>query len=92
MLIRLHLNDNDLASRLAVLGYKTEKKEVSSFEKMNHNRDEMRTTDVLHVITPDEKRIPAAEFFENLLDSALMDMLIAYNDHQNKLQNESNNR
>lgn len=86
------MNDNDLAKRLAVLGYKTEMKEVSTFEKMNHNRDEMRTTDVLHVIAPDEKRIPANEFMENLLDSALMDMLIAYNNQQNNLQNESNNR
>lgn len=92
MIIRLHLNDNELAIRLAVLGYKTETKEVSYFEKGHHNRDEMRTSMRLHVITPDEKRIPANEFFETLLDSALMDMLIAYNNHQNTLQNESNNR
>lgn len=92
MIIRLHLNDKDLASRLAVLGYKTEVKEVASFERGHHSRDEMRTNSFLHVITPDEKRIPAHEFFENLLDSALMDMLIAYNNQQNNLQNESNNR
>jgi hypothetical protein len=74
MIIRTQMTDNQLAEVLQELGYKTDMRDVTRWEKRGHNRDELVGYSRLHVIDQDQW-VLAQPFFERLLDNSLIELI-----------------
>lgn len=85
MIIQLHISESDAQARLERLGYKTEVIEKVEWRNNYHNRDELTSRMILHVVLPDGTKVPALEYFEGLMDEALMGLLAKQNETENKI-------
>lgn len=68
------MTDQQLAEVLQELGYKTEMRDVISWEQRGHSRDEPVTYSRLHVHNGDQW-VLAQPFFERLLDNSLIELI-----------------
>jgi hypothetical protein len=75
MILQLHLNDEKLAGLLKEIGYKTGMVDVIEWRNAYHNQSEPYTVPRLHVILSDGSQKPAAEFFERIIDEAIINIL-----------------
>jgi hypothetical protein len=75
MIFQLHLNDEKLAGILKQIGYRTSMVDVVEFRNEYHNRCEPVNVPRLHVILSDGSQKPATEFFERIIDEAIINIL-----------------
>ena len=75
MILQLHLTDAQLTALLNEIGYKTEMVDVPGWRKEYHNRLEPYMIPRLHVVLSDGSKKPAKEFFETIIDEAIIDII-----------------
>jgi len=75
MIIQIHLTDAQLAEYLKLVGYETAMVEVTEWRSEYHNRCEPVTIPRLHVVLSDGSKKPAKEFFQTIIDEAIINIL-----------------
>jgi len=75
MIVQLHLTDEQVAAMLNEVGYETGMVDETEWRSEYHNRCEPVTVSRLHVILSDGQTKPAKEFFETIIDEAIINII-----------------
>jgi hypothetical protein len=75
MIVQIHLTDSQLTNYLKIIGYETAMVDATEWRSEYHNRCEPVTVSKLHVVLSDGSKKPAKEFFETIIDEAIINII-----------------
>jgi hypothetical protein len=75
MIIQVQITEEKLAEYITMLGYETAMFDVLEWRNEYHNRCEPYYVRRLHVVFSDGSKKPAKDFFEQIIDETIINLL-----------------